>query len=182
MGDNRNMNTQKATFGAGCFWCAEAAFKLLPGVIFVVLGYIGGNEENPSYEEVSSKRTGHVEAVQVKYDPARVSYEQLLKIFWEIHNPTEENKQGPDIGLQYQAVIFAHTDEQKELVEKTKKDMALKLGQKIATKILPFRNFYPAEEYHRNFYEKNPNTPYSKAVIAPKIKKVKKLLDEYGEE
>ena len=175
------MDTQKATFGAGCFWCAEAAFKLLAGVISVVPGYAGGNEENPSHEDVSSQRTGHVEAIQVKYDANYVSYDQLLKIFWEIHNPTEENKQGPDIGPQYQAVIFFHTDEQKKLAEKTKEEMGLKLGQKIATKILPFRNFYPAEESHRDFYEKNPNTSYSKAVIAPKIEKVKKLLNEYGE-
>ena len=106
------MDTQKATFGAGCFWCAEAAFKLLAGVISVVPGYAGGNDENPSYEDVSSQRTGHVEAIQVKYDAAYVSYEQLLRVFCEIHNPTEENKQCPENGPQYQAVSSFHTDEQ----------------------------------------------------------------------
>ncbi|MDP2735591.1 MAG: peptide-methionine (S)-S-oxide reductase MsrA [bacterium] len=173
---------EQATFAAGCFWCAEAALKLLDGVKTVTSGYAGGEEENPSYEEVGSGRTGHVEAVQVTYDPSRVSFERLLKIFWEIHNPLEKNKQGPDTGPQYQAVIFYHTKEQKELAEKTKEEQVAKLKAPVMTEIKPYTNFFPAEAYHKDFFERNPDAPYSRSVIAPKVEKVKKLLQkEHGE-
>lgn len=167
---------KKATFGAGCFWCAEAAYKLLDGVISVTSGYAGGEKENPSYDEVTMGKTGHVEAVQIEYDPSRVSFEQLLKVFWEIHNPTEKNKQGPDVGPEYQAVIFYHTEEQRKLAEQTKQEIAAKLQQPVMTEIAPYKNFYPAEEYHKDFYERNPDTLYSKSVIAPKVEKVKKIV------
>lgn len=173
---------EKATFAAGCFWCAEAAFKLLDGVSSVTSGYAGGQEENPSYEEVGSGTTGHVEAVQAQYDPSKVSYERLLQIFWEIHNPLEKNKQGPDIGPQYQAVIFYHDEEQRKLAEKTKAKQEAKLGAPVMTEIRPYRNFFPAEAYHKDFYERNPGTAYSRGVIAPKVEKVKKLLEkEHGQ-
>jgi len=152
---------EKATFGAGCFWCAEAALRLLKGVVSVVPGYAGKEQ---------------VEVVQVEYDSTKVSYEQLLKIFWEIHNPTEKNKQGPDVGPEYQAVIFYHTPEQKKIAEQTKEEQSLKYEEPIATEILPFEDFHEAEDYHKNFYERNPDTAYSQTVIAPKIEKAKKVI------
>ena len=167
---------EKATFAAGCFWCAEAALKLLDGVSNVTPGYAGGVKENPTYEEVSSGTTGHVEAVQVEYDPSKVSFEKLLEVFWTIHNPLEKGKQGPDVGTQYQAVIFFHTPEQKAVAEQTKNEQEEKLGGEVMTEIKPYTTFYPAEEEHKDFFERNPYTPYSQAVIAPKIEKVKKLL------
>jgi len=157
---------EKATFGAGCFWCAEAAFKLKKGVVSVTSGYAGN---------------AHVETVQIEYDKESTSYQELLKIFWEIHNPIEKNKQGPDVGPEYQAVIFYHTLKQQKIALKTKREQSLKYEEPIATEILPFKDFHEAEDYHKNFYEKNPNTAYSQAIIAPKIEKVKKLLQKDGE-
>ena len=157
---------EKATLGIGCFWCAEAAFKLKNGVVSVISGYAGKK---------------HVETVQIEYDPKLTSFQELLEIFWEIHNPTEKNKQGPDVGPEYQAVIFYHTKEQQKIAEQTKKEQVSKYKEPIATEILPFVDFHEAEDYHKNFYEKNPNTAYSKAIIAPKIEKVKKLLQKDGE-
>lgn len=167
---------KKATFGAGCFWCAEAAFKLLKGVVSVTPGYTGGEDANPSYEKVSGGTTGHVEAIQVEYDPALVSYNDLLKIFWEIHDPTQKNQQGPDIGTEYQAVIFYHEEEQKKLAEASKKEVE-KAIHPVYTEIREFMHFYPAEEYHKDYYAKNPDAPYSQIVIAPKVEKVKKTLE-----
>ena len=154
---------QKATLATGCFWCAEAAFKLLKGVVSVIPGYAGKE---------------HVETVQIEYDKEFTSYQELLKIFWEIHNPTEKNKQGPDIGPEYQAVIFYHTKEQRKLALQTKQEQSAKYEEPIATEILPFEDFYEAQAHHKNFYEKNPGSAYSKTIIAPKIEKVKKLLQK----
>ena len=149
---------RKATFGAGCFWCAEAAFKLLKGVVAVTPGYTEG-----------------IEVVQVEYDPALVSYTDLLKIFWEIHDPTQKNQQGPDIGTQYQAVIFTHDEEQKKLAEESKREVEKSIHP-VYTEIREFVRFYPAEEYHKDYYARNPDVPYSQIVIAPKVEKVKKML------
>ena len=157
---------EKATLGIGCFWCAEAAFKLLGGVASVTPGYAGKE---------------HVETVQIEYDSKLTSYQELLKIFWEIHNPTEKNKQGPDVGPEYQAAIFYHTEEQRKIALETKEEQASKYAESIETEILPFKDFHEAENYHKNFYEKNPDTAYSRAIIAPKIEKVKKLLQKDGE-
>ena len=171
-GDSESLNLQKATFGTGCFWCSEPALKLLDGVVSVKSGYAGGKTENPSYEQVSEGNTGHVEAVQIEYDPKKVGYNDLLKIFWEIHDPTQANGQGADIGSQYQAVIFYHTKEQKELAEESMKEEAKKFKIPLMTQIRPFKIFYQAEEYHQNFYAKHPDAPYSISMIAPKIEKV----------
>jgi len=154
---------EKATLGIGCFWCAEAAFKLLKGVVSVTPGYAGKE---------------HVETVQIEYDPALTSYQELLKIFWEIHNPTEKNKQGPDVGPEYQAVIFYHAEDQRRLAEQTKKEQSLRYEEPIETKIQPFEDFHEAEAHHKNFYEKNPGSAYSQAIIVPKVEKVKKLLEK----
>lgn len=145
-----------ATFGAGCFWGVEETFRQVPGVINTSVGYSGGNKENPTYEDVCSDQTGHVEVVQIEYNPDQVAYEQLLNIFWENHNPTEVNRQGPDIGTQYRSVIFYHNDEQKNIAEKSKAalDASGKWSRPIATSIEPAKNFYKAEEYHQRYLEK----------------------------
>jgi len=148
--------TEKATFGAGCFWGVEAAFRQLPGVISTQVGYAGGTLENPTYRDVCSDRTGHVEVVEVTYDPARVAYGDLLRIFWENHDPTQVNRQGPDVGTQYRTVIFYHSPEQRAAASASKADLerARKYGRPIATQIEPAGPFYRAEEYHQQYLEK----------------------------
>lgn len=147
-----------ATFAGGCFWCTEAAYHELEGVQSVISGYTGGTKKNPTYEEVSSGATGHAEAVQITYDPAKVSYEKLLDIYWRNIDPTTVNQQFADHGTQYRTVIFYHNDEQKRLAEETKAKLekSAVFGGPIVTEILPAREFYPAEEYHQNYYKKNP--------------------------
>ena len=150
--------TQKATFGAGCFWGVEAAFRKVSGVADTAAGYMGGVLENPTYEDVCSDATGHVEVVEVLYDPEKVSYEELLKMFWSIHDPTQVNMQGPDVGTQYRSVIFYHTEEQKGKAEKSKVelDASRKLKKPVATAIEPALAFWRAEEYHQRYAEKHP--------------------------
>ena len=150
--------TQKATFGAGCFWGVEAAFRKVLGVVDVAVGYMGGSLENPTYEDVCSDATGHAEVVEVLYDPEKVSYEELLKMFWSIHDPTQVNMQGPDVGTQYRSVIFYHTEEQKGKAEKSKVelDASRKLKKPVATAIEPALAFWRAEEYHQRYAEKHP--------------------------
>ncbi len=147
---------KKATFGGGCFWGIESAFRQLDGVIDAVSGYMGGSVENPTYRMVCTDRTGHAEVVQVEYDPSRVSYDQLLELFWEIHDPTTLNRQGPDIGTQYRSAIFFHDGEQKAAAEASLSRLAKshKFGRPIVTQIVPAGEFYPAEEYHQRYYEK----------------------------
>ena len=150
-------NLQKATFAAGCFWCTEEAFEKVPGVVSAVSGYTGGTLKNPSYEQVSSGRTGHTEAVQVTYDPAKVSYETLLDTFWVNHDPTVTNRQFCDGGTQYRPAIFYYTEEQKRLAEasKAKWEKAKTFRQPLLTPIVAATDFYPAEEYHQDYYKKN---------------------------
>lgn len=145
----------KATFAAGCFWHVEAEFRKLKGVINVTSGYSGGITKNPSYEEVCTGKTGHAESVLVEYDPSQVSYQELLNLFWKIHDPTTINRQGPDIGTQYRSAIFYHDEEQKKLANESKKEMQKKFNKPIITKIKKAGEFYKAEEYHQRYYEKN---------------------------
>jgi peptide-methionine (S)-S-oxide reductase len=148
---------QQATFGAGCFWGVQAAFDELPGVVETQVGYTGGTTENPTYEEVCTDKTGHIEAVNLKYDPQKISYKKLLETFWKIHNPTELNRQGPDVGSQYASAIFFHTPEQESVAGKSKEELE-KTGvhkpKKVVTGILPAQKFYRAEEYHQKYFEK----------------------------
>lgn len=170
-----------ATFGGGCFWCTEAIFKRLKGVEDVVSGYSGGVRKDPSYEQVTTGATGHAESVQVEFDPNTISYEKLLEIFFNLHDPTTVNKQGADEGSQYRSVIFYHNEKQRETAEKVRDDVADSgiYRDPIVTEIVPFEAFYTAEEYHQNFYENNKNQGYCSYVISPKIHK---LLKEYAKE
>lgn len=150
------MSTSTAAFAAGCFWGVEAAFRKVPGVVTATAGYTGGTLEHPSYEDVIYKRTGHAEAVQIEFDPAVVTYEQLLKVFWFIHDPTQVNRQGNDVGEQYRSAIFYHTDAQRAAAEISKTEEQMKYDQPIATVIEPAHTFYPAEDYHQRYLERNP--------------------------
>ena len=147
----------KATFGAGCFWHVEDLFSKTKGVKSTKVGYIGGQLPNPTYEEVCTDKTGHVEAVQVEYEPDEISYEELLDVFWKNHNPTTLNRQGPDIGIQYRSAIFYHNDEQKEIAEKSKQslDKSGHFENPIVTEIVPTPIFYKAEEYHQQYFKKH---------------------------
>ncbi|MGD2072292.1 MAG: peptide-methionine (S)-S-oxide reductase MsrA [Candidatus Thorarchaeota archaeon] len=167
-----------ATFGAGCFWCVEAAFQQLKGVSSVVSGYSGGTVENPTYKQVCTGTTGHAEACQIEFDPEKIGYEELLEVFFEIHDPTTRNRQGNDVGTQYRSVIFYHDSEQKNIAEKMKKELDAKGIWKnpIVTEITPFTTFYKAEEYHEDYYRKNPNQSYCRFVIKPKIDKFEKAF------
>ena len=147
----------KATFGAGCFWHVEDLFRKTRGVKSTQVGYIGGKLANPTYDEVCNDKTGHAEAVQVEYDPSEISYDELLQVFWNNHDPTSLNRQGPDIGIQYRSAIFFYNDEQKEIAQKSKDDLEKsgKLQKRIATEIVPAPQFYKAEEYHQKYFQKH---------------------------
>jgi peptide-methionine (S)-S-oxide reductase len=148
--------TQKATFGAGCFWGVEAAFRQIPGVTATAVGYMGGSKANPTYQDVCTDETGHAEVVEVQYDPSQVTYEQLLKVFWENHNPTTMNRQGPDIGSQYRSAIFVHSPEQESAAKASKEKLQAsgKFSRPIVTEITPAKQFYRAEDYHQQYLEK----------------------------
>ncbi len=172
--DANNLN--KATLGAGCFWCVEAVFEELKGVKHVEAGFAGGDEKNPTYKEVAYGETGHAEVARIVYDPEIISYEQLLTVFWHTHNPTTLNRQGPDVGPQYRSAIFYHNDRQKGIAEKSKTETeASELWEDpIVTEISPIKNYSKAENYHQNYYENNPNAGYCQVIIAPKLKKFRK--------
>lgn len=170
-----------ATFGTGCFWCTEAIFQQLKGVYSVESGYSGGHVANPSYKAVCSGTTGHAEVVQVKYDPTVISFKDLLQVFWKTHDPTTPNRQGADVGTQYRSAIFYHTDEQRELAEHYKHELntAGAFEKPIVTEITKFETFYPAEDYHQNYYELNGNSnSYCAFVIAPKLEKFRQAFGE----
>ena len=171
--------TDTATFGTGCFWCTEALFEQLDGVIKVTSGYSGGQTVNPTYKEVCTGKTGHAESVQVVYEPGKISYDELLEVFWQVHDPTTLNRQGADVGTQYRSVIFYHDEEQKQKAEKYKAELQ-KSGafeKPVVTEIAPFTKFYAAENYHQEYYELNKNTnPYCSVVIRPKLEKFEKVF------
>ncbi len=165
-----------ATFGAGCFWCVEAIFQSITGVISIEPGYAGGEVENPTYEDVCSGNTGHAEVCRIKFDDSKVSFEDLLNIFWTTHDPTTLNRQGNDVGTQYRSVIFYHSQEQKIIAETSlsNAENALGLENPIVTEISPISNYYTAENYHHNYFKNNPNAPYCQLVIRPKVEKFMK--------
>ena len=175
-----NKNLEYVTFGGGCFWCVESCFNLLKGVESVISGYAGGHKENPTYEEVCTGETGHAEVVQIGYNPEEISYEQLMDIFFFLHDPTQLNRQGNDIGKQYRSVIFYKDEAEKERAELAlnTSEATGKYAGKYVTEITPLPEFYPAEQYHQGYYNVNPTQPYCSAVVGPKIVKFKK---HYGE-
>lgn len=173
--------TETATFGTGCFWCTEAIFEQLDGVISVVSGYSGGSTVKPTYKQVTTGETGHAECVQIVYEPSKITFDELLEVFWQTHDPTTLNRQGADVGTQYRSAIFYHTDEQKQKAEKYKAelDKSGAFNDPIVTEITPFKTFYEAENYHQQYFENNENTnPYCKMVIRPKLDKFKKVFKD----
>jgi len=169
------MTTEVATLAGGCFWCLEAVFEQLRGVSKVTSGYTGGHVANPTYEAVCTGTTGHAEVTQVTFDPDVVSYRDLLGVFFSLHDPTTVNRQGGDVGTQYRSAIFYHDDEQRRTAEEVIRELEAEhvFDDPIVTKIEPLVAFYPAEEYHREYYRRNPNQPYCRAVIAPKVAKLR---------
>jgi peptide-methionine (S)-S-oxide reductase len=180
MEEKNDSNYQVAVFGAGCFWCVEAVFQRLNGVVKVESGYSGGSVANPTYKEVCTGTTGHAEVAKITYDPRVVSYETLLSVFWQVHDPTTLNRQGNDIGTQYRSAVFYLNQEQKSLAEKYKKELdeSGAFRSPIVTEITPFHVFYPAEDYHSNYYNLNSGQPYCQFVIAPKIEKFEKVFKD----
>ncbi|QIL38859.1 peptide-methionine (S)-S-oxide reductase MsrA [Pedobacter sp. HDW13] len=170
--------TEKATFGMGCFWCTEAIFQRLKGVVSVKSGYEGGTLSNPTYEEVCTGATGHAEVLEITYNPMVISYDDLLEVFWKSHDPTTLNRQGADSGTQYRSVIFYHSAEQKAAAEKYKAELnkTNAYGKKVVTAIEAAKPFYVAENYHQNYFNKNGSEPYCRLVILPKIEKLEKVF------
>jgi peptide-methionine (S)-S-oxide reductase len=177
---NIKSNMDTITFGSGCFWCTEAIFQQVKGVELVSSGYSGGHVVNPTYEQICEKNTGHAEVCQLVYDPAVVTFESLLEIFWQTHDPTTLNRQGNDVGPQYRSVIFYHNDQQRKTAEEYKQalDASGAFPRPIVTTVEPFKNFYKAEEYHQNYYRNNPNQAYCYFVIRPKMEKFEKVFKD----
>ena len=173
-------DTKLATFGAGCFWCVEAVFQRLRGVISVESGYSGGRLANPTYQQVITGRTGHAEVCQIRYDPAKISYDGLLEVFWKTHDPTTLNRQGPDVGTQYRSVIFYHDEEQRALAERRKRELDASgaWNAPIVTEISPLLKFYKAEDYHQNYFRRNPQQGYCQFVIRPKLEKFEQVFKD----
>ena len=170
--------TKLATFGGGCFWCVEAVFQQLEGVVSVQSGYAGGTVINPTYKQVCSGTTGHAEVCQIRYDPAKISFDELLEAFWKTHDPTTLNQQGADVGTQYRSVIFYHDDQQRAEAEKRKQELDASgaWADPIVTEISPLIKFYPAEDYHQNYFRTNPQQGYCQFVIRPKLEKFEKVF------
>jgi len=174
---NSPKRIEVTTLGGGCFWCTEAVFNQLKGVEKIEPGYSGGNVENPSYEQVSTGKTGHAEVAQITFDPAVISFKEILQIFFSTHDPTSLNRQGADIGTQYRSVIFYHNDQQKAIAEQVIKEFNEDgaFDAPIVTQVEPLKAFYKAEEYHREYYKRHPEQSYCRVVIAPKIAKFRQL-------
>lgn len=170
--DSETVKTETAILGGGCFWCVEAVYERLPGVLAVTSGYAGGATENPTYEEICTGRTGHAEVVQIEYDPEKISYEKIIDLFWDAHDPTTLNRQGADVGTQYRSIILTGDAEQERIAKESKVRAQPRFRSPIVTEITPLTKFYPAEDYHQDFYRGNPRHPYSMGVIRPKLEKL----------
>lgn len=173
-------NLETATLGAGCFWCVEAVFDDLKGVADVVSGYSGGTAQNPTYHQVCTGATGHAEVVQIKFNPAEIDFRDILRIFFTVHDPTTLNRQGGDIGTQYRSAIFYHTPEQKQIAHEVIEEITAErlYENPIVTEVTEFTNFFPAEDYHQEYFANNPNQPYCAAVVAPKVRKFRSKFAE----
>ena len=172
--------TEIADFGGGCFWCMEAVFERLPGVISVTSGFAGGTTENPTYQQVCTETTGHAEVTEIEFDPAKISYGKLLEVFWQAHDPTTLNRQGADVGTSYRSIILHRNEKQKLEAEKSKLEAQKDFKHPIVTEIVPLKRFYKAEDYHQEYYDNNSNASYCQVVIAPKLEKLekKKVIQE----
>jgi peptide-methionine (S)-S-oxide reductase len=170
---------EKATLGGGCFWCLEAVYQELPGVTRIVSGYTGGHVPNPTYEQVCGKRTGHVEVVQLDFDPARITYREIVETFFAIHDPTTRDRQGNDVGPQYRSAIFTHSAEQQQVAAEVMAALTADhaFPDPIVTEVRPLETFYPAEVYHQNYYRQNSTQPYCTFVISPKLTKFRQRLN-----
>jgi peptide-methionine (S)-S-oxide reductase len=173
-----DMAKKEAVLGGGCFWCLDAAYRQLDGVVDVVSGYANGHMENPDYKAVCTDTTGHAEVVKVLYDDSKLSYRDLLEVFYTIHDPTTLNRQGADYGSQYRSTILYQNEEERQIAEEVTAKVQQNLERKIVTKIEPLTCFYPAEEYHQNYFAKNPLQGYCQAVVAPKAAKVREHFPE----
>jgi peptide-methionine (S)-S-oxide reductase len=174
--DNATSQLETATLGGGCFWCTEAVFQMLPGVKSVTSGYAGGTTPNPTYEQVCTGKTGHAEVIQIQFDPQVVSYNKILETFWDVHDPTTLNRQGPDTGTQYRSMILYNSEAQRTAAVASKAAAQKKIGKTVVTEIVPLKAFYKAEGYHQDFFRLNPNQPYCRAIIQPKVEKFEKKL------
>jgi peptide-methionine (S)-S-oxide reductase len=174
------MDKETATLGGGCFWCMEAVFDNLKGVVSAESGYSGGAVQNPTYEQVCTGKTGHAEVVQIAFDPTVISYEDILRIFFTVHDPTTLNRQGDDVGTQYRSVIFYYDEKQKRIAENVVEEIKSEniWDDPIVTELSPFKSFYKAENYHQEYFSKNPNQPYCRIVIAPKVAEFRKMYQD----
>lgn len=170
--------TSTATFGGGCFWCVEAAFEELEGVVAVTSGYAGGNTENPTYEEVCSGTTGHAEVVRVAYDPDVIAYHELLEVFFAVHDPTQLNRQGPDVGSQYRSIVLYENEDQRKQARAYIEALDEEYDDSVVTELEPLETFYEAEEYHQDYFAKNPNDAYCRTHARPKVEKVRETFRE----
>ena len=177
---NTTNKTEIADLGGGCFWCMEAVFERLPGVISVTSGFAGGTTENPTYQQVCTETTGHAEVTEIEFDPAKISYQKLLEVFWQAHDPTTLNRQGADEGTSYRSIILYRDKKQELLAEKSKLEAQKDFHNPIVTEIVPLKKFYKAEDYHQEYFDNNSNAPYCQVVIAPKLEKLekKKVIQE----
>jgi peptide-methionine (S)-S-oxide reductase len=177
---NSTNKTEIADLGGGCFWCMEAVFERLPGVISVTSGFAGGATENPTYQQVCTETTGHAEVTEIEFDPAKISYQKLLEVFWQAHDPTTLNRQGADEGTSYRSIILYRDKKQELLAEKSKLEAQKDFHNPIVTEIVPLKKFYKAEDYHQEYFDNNSNAPYCQVVIAPKLEKLekKKVIQE----
>jgi len=174
--ESESMKTQTVTLGGGCFWCVEAVYERMPGIISVISGYAGGQTENPTYDDICTGKTGHAEVVQIEYDPEKISYEKIIDLFWEAHDPTALNRQGADTGTQYRSIILTQTEEEARMAKESKERAQAKFRSPIVTEIVPLEKFYPAEDYYQDFYRENPMHPYNMAVIRPKLQKLEEKM------
>jgi len=171
---------ESAIIGGGCFWCVEAQYKMLKGVKKVVSGYAGGHVKNPTYKQICQGDTGHAEVIRVDYDPAEITFRDVIDLFWDAHDPTTLNRQGNDVGPQYRSIILVTTDEQKKISDESKVNAEKIIGKPIVTEIVPLEIFYPAEDYHQDYFTNNPYQGYCQAVVRPKVSKFKEKLKEKG--
>ena len=179
--ESEPMKTETAILGGGCFWCVEAVYERLPGIISVTSGYAGGQTDNPTYEDICTGKTGHAEVVKIEYDPEKISYDKIIDLFWDAHDPTTLNRQGADVGTQYRSIILTQNDGQQRIAKESMDRAQAKFKSPIVTEIVPLEKFYPAEDHHQDFYRENPMHPYNMAVIRPKLEKLDAKAEESNE-